>query len=61
MAGVACGLSRDMPSATRSLVAIDCRFEPDGEAARIADDRFGAYKDLYAALSPVTAKMSDTD
>lgn len=53
MASVACGAAKDIGQATQTLISTDRVFEPNAHAARIADDRFEAYKELYHALRPV--------
>jgi xylulokinase len=40
----------DVPAAIRAMTAIDRRFEPDPERARIYDRAFDAYVELYPAL-----------
>lgn len=59
MASVACGAAKDMDQATQALIVTDRIFEPNAEAARIADERFEAYKQLYDALRPVTDRLGD--
>lgn len=57
MASVACGVAMDIGQATQALIATDQVFEPNVDAARIANDRFEAYKELYRALRPVTDRL----
>ncbi|MDJ0683612.1 MAG: FGGY family carbohydrate kinase [Alphaproteobacteria bacterium] len=61
MAGVASGLVPDLEGATRDLVATDRVFEPDPEAAALAEDRFTAYQDLYRTMGPVNRRLDPTE
>ena len=57
MAAVASGVLEDLADATRTLVATDRTFTPDPAAQDLADARFAAFKDLYAALGPVNHRL----
>jgi xylulokinase len=57
MAGVASGALADLGEATSALVAIDRRFDPDPEAAAIAEARFALYKELYRGIRPINAGL----
>jgi xylulokinase len=58
IAGVASGGMADLREATRSLVAVDRSFDPAPHSARLAADRFAAYRELYAALGPVNRRRA---
>jgi len=58
MAGVASGHMASMTEATRSLVAIDRSFDPAPRSAAMADMRFAAWRELYAALGPVNRRLA---
>lgn len=60
MAGVASGLLDDLAAATAELVAVERTFEPDRKAADLAQSRFGLYRDLYAATSPISRALAAT-
>lgn len=58
MASVACGSCADIEQATQALIVTDRLFQPEGDAARIAEERFEAYKQMYHALRPVTDRLT---
>mgnify|MGYP001605438708 CR=1 FL=1 len=60
MAGVASGEMPDLAQAASELVVTDRSFEPDPDAAMLADDRFAAFRDLYAGMKPVTDRLRAT-
>jgi xylulokinase len=53
MAGVAAGRLGDLVAATRSLTVEEAEILPDPGRAAIAEERFGRYRELYAALRPL--------
>jgi xylulokinase len=53
VAAVGVGAYPDLPSAIRSMTAIDRRFEPDPERQRIYDAVYEAYVGLHPAIAPV--------
>lgn len=58
MASVASGHAEDMAQATRTLSTIGAVFQPEPQAAMLADRRFAAYTKLYAALRPVSDHLA---
>ncbi len=57
MAGVGAGVLPDLARAARDLVPQDRRFSPRSAAARLADQRYALWKDLYAGLAPVNSGL----
>ncbi len=57
IAATSTGEVDDLGKATTGLVAIERTFRPDPDQAALAEDRFEAYKQLYAALGPVNATV----
>jgi len=58
MAGVAACVHRDLAEATRALIKPDRTFAPDPEASELAELRFEAFRALYDAQRPVTARLA---
>ncbi len=57
MAGVAAGHMADLAEAARSLVVPGQSFEPDPAQRGLAEDRYGAFRELYAALGGVNRHL----
>ncbi len=57
-AGVGCGAMVSLQEAARRLVREDRVFAPDPAAAGLADQRFGHFRELYAQLRPINARLS---
>jgi xylulokinase len=57
VAAVGVGAHADLPSAIRSMTAIDRRFEPLPEAAATYDRVYEAYVALYPALAPIVRRL----
>ena len=61
VAAAGIGAHRDVPAAIRAMTAIDRRFEPDPERARLYDRAFEAYVGLYPAIASARRPVaSDT-
>jgi xylulokinase len=54
MAGAGVGVAPDLAAAA-DMVPEERRFEPDVAGARLAEARFGLWKELYAGVRPVNA------
>jgi xylulokinase len=50
LAGVGTGVTASIAAAARELVQFDRTFEPDRAMAGYYGDKFGKYRELYAAL-----------
>ena len=57
LAGVACGAYPSTEAAVERLVKIKETFDPDPERARIYDERFGIYRDLYPSLKTINHRL----
>ena len=55
LAGMGSGVMPSLTDAVRQLVKFDRTFEPDSTNRGYYDDRFGKYRELYAALKPFNA------
>lgn len=55
LAGVGTGVVPSLREAVAKLVRFDRTFEPDAALRGYYDDKFGHYRDLYAALKPFNA------
>jgi len=58
IAGAALGLMPDLAGAAEGLVLPDRMFMPDPAAARLADVRFGLWRDLYRQTRPIHADLA---
>ncbi len=59
LGAVGVGAHPDLPTAIRSMTAIDRRFEPDPERQRIYDRVYEAYVGLHPAIAPVLRRAAD--
>jgi xylulokinase len=55
LAGLGSGVMPSLTDAVRQLVTFDRTFEPNSANRGYYDDRFGKYRELYAALKPFNA------
>lgn len=58
MAGVGCGIMPDLAAATERLVSVDRVFHPRTEASARADARFALWREMYAALRPISHALA---
>jgi sugar (pentulose or hexulose) kinase len=58
MAAVAVGEYRDVEEASRAMVHLGGRFEPQARNAALYDRQYALYKELYETLKPVFRKYS---
>ncbi|MCB9993174.1 MAG: carbohydrate kinase [Hyphomicrobiaceae bacterium] len=58
LAGVGSGAMPSLTEAVNRLIQFDRVFEPDTRHKAYYDDRFGMYRELYAALTPFNARFS---
>jgi xylulokinase len=59
LAGVGAGVWRDVPEACRAAVRTATRVEPQPQTARLYDDLYGRYRDLYPKLKGSFAALHD--
>jgi xylulokinase len=58
MAGVGAGVLPDLGQAATAMIRTDRVFEPDMQAAALAEDRFGLWQQLYAQIRPINAALA---
>jgi xylulokinase len=58
MAGVGSGSLPDLAKAAAAMIRTDRVFEPDAQAAALAEDRFGLWQQLYAQVRPINAALA---
>jgi xylulokinase len=58
LAGVGSATMPSLPDAVRHLVKFDRTFEPNTANRGYCDDKFGKYRELYAALGAFNASYA---
>lgn len=58
MAGVGSGSLPDLAKAAAAMIRTDRVFEPDPQAAALAEDRFGLWQQLYTQVRPINAALA---
>ena len=56
-AGVGCGAMASLADAARRPGARGPRFDPEPAAAALAEERFATFRELYAQLRPINARL----
>jgi xylulokinase len=58
MAGAGAGVVADLTTAA-AMVPEERRFLPDAGRAALADRRFGIWRELYAQMRPINARLAE--
>jgi xylulokinase len=61
LAGTAAGVYPDLHTAVSRTVRIAATIEPDPESARLYEDQFKLYREVYPALAPLHHRMESKD
>jgi xylulokinase len=58
MAGVGAGVLPDLTGAAAAMIRTNRVFEPDAQAAALAQDRFALWQQLYAQVRPINERLA---